>query len=358
MQMDIHEDIHQARLPTSDFYRSPRWHQHLIEHVWRKTWSSMETPPPGEIGFRETTLLPGAAQEQLVWSRAADGKLRLLSNVCTHRSAKMICGDSKRLRCPYHGRQFDERGAVSKAPGFPEGHAAFQDDLPEASWGTWGPLFFGSIFPAVPLSEVLAPINERIGFLQHRIPNAPVTRQRFTRKTSWLVYCDNYLEGLHIPFVHPSLSQSVVISSYDVALFPWGSLQIAHAKPGEPALIPPKGHPDAGQRIAAWYFWMFPGTMLNVYPWGISLNQVYALGPEAMEVIFEAWCWDETLRTTGAGGDLTSVEQEDANVVLRVAQGHRNRLTTRGRYAPDAERAVHHFHRLLQHQIERSTRTT
>ena len=71
--------------------------------------------------------------------------------------------------------------------------------------------------------------------------------------------------------------------------------------------------------------------------------------------IFEAWCWDEDLRQAGAGADLGLVEQEDADVVLRVAEGHRNRLTSRGRYAPVAERAVHHFHRLIQHQLQSST---
>lgn len=351
MQMDIHEDIHLARLPPSTFYTGRAWHAYLIEHVWRKSWSFMETRPPKKPGFKSTTLLPGAAQEELVWSHAADGQTRLLSNACTHRAAQMLSGESKRLRCPYHGRQFDSQGKVCKAPGFPSGHPAFQDRLPEARWGSLGPLIFASIHPAISLETLLRPIEDRIGFLLNRMPNDPVETQRFTRDTSWLVYCDNFLEGLHIPFVHPALSQSVDISTYQVHLLPWGSVQIAQARPGDPAIIPPPGHPEEGQRIAAWYFWLFPGTMLNVYPWGISVNQVYPLGPEKMSVVFEAWCWDEDLRQKGAGSDLAQVEQEDAEVVLKVAQGHRNTLAVRGRYAPTAERAVHHFHRLIQDQL-------
>ena len=40
-------------------------------------------------------------------------------------------------------------------------------------------------------------------------------------------------------------------------------------------------------------------------------------------------------------------QMEDEAVVLPVQQGIRSRVYSRGRYSPQHERGVHHFHRLL-----------
>ena len=54
-------------------------------------------------------------------------------------------------------------------------------------------------------------------------------------------------------------------------------LQLGIAKPGEPTLALPAAHPDAKRNVAAYYYWLFPTTMFNVYPWGISQRRNAAL---------------------------------------------------------------------------------
>src|SRR4030095_7677310 len=106
--------------------------------------------------------------------------------------------------------------------------------------------------------------------------------------------CASFREGLHSPFVHPALQASV--ASYRVETFAGGSVQIARARADEPAAPIPlaqaasggrvrlsgaradepalalaREHALSGERLAALYFWIFPATMLNVYPWGMSL---------------------------------------------------------------------------------------
>jgi choline monooxygenase len=71
---------------------------------------------------------------------------------------------------------------------------------------------------------------------------------------NWALYCDNYLEGFHIPFVHPGLAAAVEYDTYRTDLFRWGTMQVAHAKGGDDAF-------DGG--IAAYYAFLFPATMLN-----------------------------------------------------------------------------------------------
>jgi choline monooxygenase len=64
-------------------------------------------------------------------------------------------------------------------------------------------------------------------------------------------------------------------------------------------------------------------------------------------VSFLSYVLDETKIGEGAGADLDRVEREDEAVVEAVQRGCRSRLYERGRYSPDREQGVHHFHRLL-----------
>ena len=119
------------------------------------------------------------------------------------------------------------------------------------------------------------------------------------------------------------------------------------ATPAEPALELPDDHPAAGEQVAAYYLWIAPGTMLNVYPWGLSLNRVVPEGPTRTRVEYRRFLRDASLLGMGAGGDLDQVEREDQAIVRAVQRGVRSRLYPGGRYAPRHEVGTHHLHRLL-----------
>jgi len=95
------------------------------------------------------------------------------------------------------------------------------------------------------------------------------------------------------------------------------------------------------------YFWLFPATMINVYPWGLSVNLVEPRAPDATRVRFRTYVWDERHLDRGAGANLFQVELEDERVVESVQRGLAARLRRSGRYSPARESGVHHFHRLL-----------
>jgi choline monooxygenase len=114
----------------------------------------------------------------------------------------------------------------------------------------------------------------------------------------------------------------------------------------------PASSPDYGQKISAYYYWVFPNLMLNFYPWGLSVNVVRPHGPDRTKVSFYPYVWREELRTGGAGADLDRVEREDEVVVEAVQQGLRSRFYDRGRYSVAREPCTHHFHRLIQAALE------
>ncbi len=61
---------------------------------------------------------------------------------------------------------------------------------------------------------------------------------------NWALYCENYLEGFHIPFVHAALNAAIDFTDYSTELFyPFSSLQIGISKTGENCFDPPAVSP-------------------------------------------------------------------------------------------------------------------
>lgn len=355
-RLDIDPDIRRARTPPSALYHDPQWFQRIGERILARTWHANPDPPlpacaPGTAV--PWNLLPGALDEPLLLTTEEDGTRHLLSNVCTHRGATLIerpCEGLKALRCPYHGRRFGLDGRFVSMPRF-EGAQDFpgpSDSLPRVQMGQWAGLTFASLDPAHPLEALVGPMDQRLSFLPVASAQlSPAHCRDYHVPANWALYCDNYLEGFHIPYVHPTLNRALDFEGYETQTFALGSVQLGRASEGAPCFAPPKSHPDHEGRVAGYYFWLLPTTMVNAYPWGLSINLVLPLSPTRTRVVFLTYIWDGSLHDRGAGAGLEQVEYEDEAIVERCQRGVRSRLYDRGRYSPQQEVGTHHFHRLL-----------
>ena len=349
---DVDPDIRNAASLPGSIYGSAELHARVVERVFARSWQLVRgaervTAPDHVLPF---TLLEGSLDEPLLFVGADRG--RCLSNVCTHRGA-LVCEAEARvthLRCRYHGRRFALDGRLTGMPEF-EGVAGFpspSDDLPALPVGRLGPLAFTGLAPRIAFADWIAPVVERVGFLPlDRLEHDPTTSRDYELDANWALYVDNYLEELHIPFVHPTLNATLDYATYRTETFATCSLQLGTTEDPKAAFAVPAGHRDAGTLVAAWYWWLFPNLMLNFYPWGLSVNVVEPLGPLRTRVRFLSYVLDPSRRDHGAGADLHRVEMEDEAVVESVQKGVRSRLYSRGRYSPRREVGTHHFHRLL-----------
>jgi choline monooxygenase len=301
-------------------------------------------------------MLEGFLDEPLVLVRGSDAKLRCLSNVCTHRGNLVVTEPCQRstLVCAYHGRRFHTDGRLVSSPEF-EGAADFpsaRDDLPEIATGTLGPFAFAALDPALPFDELVGALRTRMGAMPlDELVLDPSRSRDYEFAGNWALYCDNFLEGFHIPYLHASLNAVVNFDAYTTELFAASSLQLALAKDPRDAFDLPASSPDHGKSVAAYYWWLFPNVMLNFYPWGISVNLVQPLAVDRTRVSFWTYVWDPKRLDRGAGSGLDRVEHEDEAVVEAVQRGVRSRLYHRGRYSPTREQGVHHFHRLLAERL-------
>lgn len=352
--LDIAPDVSCASTLPKSFYFDPGAWALARERVFARSWQwAGSLAPLAEPGaLVPWVLLPGCLDEPLLMARDGGGVLRCLSNVCTHRGNLLVRAPCRAegIRCAYHSRRFDLAGRMTFMPEF-DGARDFpspRDDLPQVPMSPWSGHAFVSLAPAVPLDDVLRDVAGRLGGLDIAAwPEDPALARDYEFDAHWALYVENYLEGLHIAFVHPNLARTIDLRAYADDVYDYATLQLAVAREDEPAIDLPAGSPDAGRRIAAYYGWVFPNLMINLYPWGLSVNLVQPLGPARTRVQFRSFVREPSLLGQGAGGALDEVELEDEGVVLAVQQGVRSRLYDRGRYSPTRERGVHRFHQLL-----------
>ncbi len=349
----IDPDIRKASTLPAEFYRNPNFFEETKEKIFAATWQYAADARfvKGAEQIYPFVLLEKALDEPLVLTRHSDRTLFCLSNVCTHRGKLIVekPGNSPMLRCGYHGRCFRLDGTFKSMPEFSEtiDFPTPADDLTKVAVEEWLGLLFVSLHPRMNFEEVIHPIQERVRFL-------PLDTLEFIQEESrdyfvnahWALYCDNYLEGFHVPLVHPALNEALDVKKYDYELFPFGNLQIGIAEEGEPHFALPENSPDFGRKIYAYYFWLFPNLMLNFYPWGLSLNVVEPLNPRQSKVRFRTYRFKNTPYAREINQiDLT--EQEDEAVVESVQLGIHSGFYKRGRFSPSMEKCVHHFHLLV-----------
>jgi choline monooxygenase len=345
----IHPEIRKASTLPSRFYTDPALLQASRDRLFARTWQqafdlTLVRAPRKAVPL---TLLEGFLDEPLLLTRDDDDRLHCLSNVCTHRGNLVVESETegRTLRCRYHGRRFGLDGRFVSMPEFEEaeGFPSPTDDLPRIPFASWGPVGFVALDPVVPFDEAFAPIHEQLAWLPlDQLVFDPSRSRDYLVRAHWALYVDNYLEGFHIPYIHAGLAETLDYGAYRTELFDWAVLQEGVAKGGEETF----DHPG-GENVAAYYWWLFPTTMINAYPWGISINVIRPLAVDRTRVSFLSWVLDPARVGRGAGAAIDRVEREDESIVEAVQKGVRSRFYDRGRYSPAREQGVHRFHQLL-----------
>src|SRR5688500_9164704 len=203
---DIAPDIRDAATLPGAFYADPATHARIRERVFARSWQLLADAAhiAGANRVLPRVLLPGCLDEPLLLTRDAADRLHCLSNVCTHRGNILVEGEghATSLRCRYHGRRFSLDGKFAAMPEF-EGVAGFPspaDDLPRLPLEPWGPFLFTALDPAFPFETWIAPVRQRVPWIDLSAAVLDPSQSRdYLVRASWALYCDNYLEGFHVP---------------------------------------------------------------------------------------------------------------------------------------------------------------
>tara|TARA_B100001250_G_scaffold130781_1_gene111620 strand:- start:1830 stop:2897 length:1068 start_codon:yes stop_codon:yes gene_type:complete len=352
MKIDINKNIRKAKTIPSKFYHSPKIYRKL-KKLFNRSWQFIgDTNLLKKNNAHPGILLEGMVDEPYVLTQTEE-TIQCLSNVCTHRGT-IVCEEAtktKNLVCGYHGRQFQLDGKMKFMPEFEdvENFPSKSDNLPSIEMDIWKNMIFIINDKKCDLSKLIRPMVERLDWLPvEEFQYKPELSRTYKVNANWALYCDNYLEGFHIPFVHKDLNQTLEYDEYFTQGIDNTVLQIGIGKGNENTFDLPKDHQDYGKNVAAYYFFLFPNMMFNFYPWGLSINVVKPKSSEYTEIEYFTYVWKEYLMEKGAGADLDKVELEDEEIVESVQKGVKSDSYDRGRYSPKREIGVHHFHLLLQ----------
>jgi choline monooxygenase len=365
VRLDVNPQLECAETLASRFYTDPAILALEKAQIFLRTWQLVGTlsQPCGElngvkrtIADPETYFAADVAGEPIVVVRNKSGTLRAFSNVCRHRAGPIAQGAGCRnvLNCAYHGWTYTLDGRLIGTPEV-DGVEFFDRStmgMVPLLCETWQQFIFVNFDRDAPsLSEYLGNIPQ----LSSAFPFQGLSlteRRDYYVNCNWKVYVDNYLEGYHIPIVHPGLMKEIDYPRYRCETFRYHSQQIGPVKDLKPSDTHERIYPPGSGLPEALYFWVFPNLMLNIYPDNIQINIIVPLSHEKTLTIFE-WYFhnsrSEKVRERAAKAIAFSdtVQAEDIHICEAVQRGLRSTTYDRGRYSVKRENGVHHFHRLL-----------
>ena len=311
----------------------------VFRPAWQVVGHTSQLDGPGR------TLRATVAGEPVVVVRGTDGVLRAFYNVCRHRGGPLVTGDGgpcRVLQCQYHGWTYTLDGRLRGVPRFDRTELFSRDDhaLVPVAVDVWRDLVWVCVGDAPPLADLLADVDARTppsaldGLRFH-------TRVAYDVACDWKVYVDNYLEGYHLPLVHPELCKTLDVGAYVTETFGRTSLQHSPLRDGGGGV-----YADGD----AFYWFAFPNVMLNVLPGRLQTNVVLPAGPGRCRVLFDYFYADgaDDVSTAADLAFSDAVQQEDIAICEAVQLGLASRGYDRGRFSVDAEAGVHHFQSLLK----------
>ena len=321
-------------LLATDYTSDAAW-QRDLDTIFGRSW--LCAGHAGRIVNPGDALAVQVCDRPLVFVRQPDGTVRGLYNVCQHRAAPVVWGgevkrDCRQLICRYHGWAYGLDGRCLARPGMPKGTVT--PGLRTVATREWSGLLFVSFSGHPPdFDAFIAPFATACsGALNADWDVGEVVRHEMA--CNWKVYVDNYLEGWHIPFVHPSLSQEVDMRTYRVV--PGIGFATHHADT----------RPESDAVNDGFWGWLWPNVAVNVYRSGMSLERIVPLAKDRTAIeytyLFANDASADERHQLQAMSQQTT--QEDARIVEAVHLGLASGVVPQGPLSPLHEHAVHAFH--------------
>lgn len=283
-------------------------------------------------------------------------------NICRHRGGPLEWDGTsgtcklKGFTCKYHGWTFSLDGKLRGLPHFgsQEGVEKKKLNLWPIRVARWRGLVFGQIIP--PEESLNNPedlhgeavdaafLRENEAFCS-RLDHLPLedyvlhSNETHKIKCNWKVYAENYLEGYHIPNMHPSLNEMVDMNEYHV-LIKDGFME---------HIVPPT--PPGNTAISGLWLYMQPTLAVNCYGNGINFERMVPTGPLTTEIRYtflfnKNTPWEEVTEATSTSFVVT---QEDIEICEGVQHSFSSgAYASPGPLSPRHENGIKHFQNIIR----------
>lgn len=277
---------------------------------WQIVGHECDLPNPGDW------LAFDLLGERAVVMRGQDGTVRAFHNLCRHRGARVVAGDTGHCKgaivCPFHGWVYNLDGTLRGA--------AQPKSFGEMNREDFGlkpiemEMFHGFVFlrfapgPQPGIAELLAPFDA--DFAAYRLNSVlPVTVPDWSidLPVNWKSVRDVDNEGYHVPLAHPALQDLYGRSYRDCYLDHGLSMSIGWFGdvPGKlwsvrnyVSISPPRSDLPKHLQKAWTYYGLFPNQVIAITPEGLQFYHDIPLSEGITRLTGRVYRWPNESRQT------------------------------------------------------------
>jgi choline monooxygenase len=302
------------------------------------------------VGHRQHLASPGdylacdIAGWPLVVVVDDEGGLRAHHNVCRHRAGPLVHegrGRVPSLVCRYHGWAYGLDGCLRSARDF---GATVDAALTSAAVDEWR----GLVFVNLSLDGPVPPLLEALGTFADECEPYPIEELALTHEAehelacNWKAYADNYLEGYHIPLVHPGLAKEIDAKRYVVDVderHRW----VRHSAPAR----------DGATNTGRW-LWRWPNLALNLYPDAMNVERYDPVAPgrTRLRYSYSFRRPDDHATRDAVVGASAQVTAEDIAICEAVQRNLENGTYDTGWLSPKHEHGLAAFQRWVRESVD------
>jgi choline monooxygenase len=324
----------------SRFYVEPGIFEAERQSIFRRQWQMLG--PVSRLQNPGDYLAVDVAGWKLFALRGRDDVLRGFHNVCRHRGARLLpegSGKCQSLRCPYHQWVYDHTGSLRQAPWFGEDPTFRLQDWPlhEAQLSEWRGLLFIAVDAELSLLDQLGDLPEEVADAPLE-SYVPVEEHRFTMRSNWKTYTDNFVEGYHIPGIHPGFMQVIDFGNFETV-----------ARNGLVRMTSPQRD---GSIYGGKWLWMWPNWTLSIFPGGMNTSRINPISVDSTELIYDFYFADLSAESAAARRHTIEVNcgivREDFGICEHTQANYSSGAYRPGPLSPRHERSVAYFQGLVR----------
>ena len=316
-----------------------------IEKIFLSSWQLVG--PESKIPNIGDTIKLTITKQPIIITRIDESRIKAYFNICQHRGGPIVDENScyQQFQCQYHGWIYTNEGKLKNTRGFDKDELKKSDfNLKEINVSVWNGLMFINFDKRC---NSLESIYEK---LEKRINKRNFSSYQFYKRDSyniscnWKIYMDNYLEGLHIPIVHPELNKTINYKSYKTETHDQFSLQWCSI---DPQLNPYKN--DSSEDLIAYYVTIFPNVILNIAPGRLQTNIVEPIDENNCSVHFDYYFDQIAEKQIIKDLDFSDIiQREDIEICESVQASYEAKGFKNGIISKKYESGILHFHSRLK----------
>ena len=154
-------------------------------------------------------------------------------------------------------------------------------------------------------------------------------------KCNWKTYADNFLEGYHVPSVHPEMARDADASNYSVIL--------GDDRRWNVHVMPPRGDSVFGM-----FGWLYPSFAFNVVPGGWAVERWLPRGHNEIDLFFEYFFQPDAPDIDRIHAMNETVAEEDVRICEAVQRNLESGIYSEGLLSPKWEEPLLVFHDMIR----------